>query len=356
MKKLNLAIIGQGRSGKLIHGNYYRSDENKFYTVKYVVDADAARRERAKTDYPGCTVLADYRELFACNDIDLVVNSTFSEMHYPITKDLLTHKLNVLVEKPFARKKSECDELIALAKENGVTLAVFQQSNLAPFYLFAKEVVASGKLGEIKEIKLSYNGFSRRWDWQTLQKRCAGNSYNTGPHPICIALGLMDFDPNIRVVFSKLDRVLNFGDSDDFCKILLDAPGKPFADIEIHSNDAYNPYHLKLLGSMGTLHSTIFDYKMTYIVPGENPPQALVETSPQDADGNPIYLSESLIKHEEAGSFSGDYSDIGAAALYEELYYAITEGKPMSVTPEMAAQVINVIETAHNQNPLPVKF
>lgn len=356
MKKLDLAIIGQGRSGKLIHGKYYRSEENRYYTVKYVVDADPARRERAKEEYPGCAVLADYRELFALSDIDLVVNASYSEMHYPITKDLLLHGYNVLVEKPFARRRSECDELIALAKEKGVVLAVFQQSNLAPFYLFAKQVVASGKLGEIKEIKLSYNGFSRRWDWQTLQKRCAGNSYNTGPHPICIALGLMDFDPNIRVVFSKLDRVLNFGDSDDFCKILLDAPGKPFADIEIHSNDPYNPCHLKLLGSLGTLQSTIFDYKMTYIVPGENPDQALEEGALQDANGMPIYCSEKLIKHEEAGTFSGDYSDIGAAALYEELYFAITEGKPMSVTAEMGAQVIEVIETAHKQNPLPVKF
>lgn len=42
MKKLNLAIIGQGRSGKNIHGKYYISEDNKYYNVKYVVDADAA--------------------------------------------------------------------------------------------------------------------------------------------------------------------------------------------------------------------------------------------------------------------------------------------------------------------------
>lgn len=356
MKTLNLAIIGQGRSGRYIHGNYYRSEDNRFYTVKYVVELDAARRARAAMDYPGCTVLADYHELFACSDIDLVVNASYSEMHYPITKELLTHGFNVLVEKPFARRRSECDELIALAKEKGVLLAVFQQSNLAPFFLFAKELVKSGKLGEIKQIKLSYNGFARRWDWQTLQKRCAGNSYNTGPHPICIALSLMDNDPNIRVVYSKLDRMLNYGDSDDFCKIILDAPGKPFADLEMHSNDAYNPYNLKLLGSLGTFQCTLSEYKMTYIVLGENPDQVLVEDFLQDANGNPVYCSENLIKHQQEGTFPSDVSAIGAAALYEELYWAITEGKEMSVTPQMAAQVVEVLETVHAQNPLPVKF
>ena len=43
-KRLNLAIIGQGRSGKDIHGVYYRSDRNVYYNVRYVVDFDPARR------------------------------------------------------------------------------------------------------------------------------------------------------------------------------------------------------------------------------------------------------------------------------------------------------------------------
>ena len=43
MKKLNLAIIGQGRSGKDIHGKYYVSEKNVYYNVKYVVDADEYR-------------------------------------------------------------------------------------------------------------------------------------------------------------------------------------------------------------------------------------------------------------------------------------------------------------------------
>ena len=42
----------------------------------------------------------------------------------------------------------------------------------------------------------------------------------------------------------------------------------------------------------------------------------------------------------------------------EHLFHiaAITEGKPMTVTPEMAAQIVGIIEAAHAQNPLPVKF
>ena len=50
MKKLNVAIIGQGRSGRNIHGTYFLSEDNKYYNVVAVVDALEHRRERAKKE------------------------------------------------------------------------------------------------------------------------------------------------------------------------------------------------------------------------------------------------------------------------------------------------------------------
>jgi hypothetical protein len=40
----------------------------------------------------------------------------------------------------------------------------------------------------------------------------------------------------------------------------------------------------------------------------------------------------------------------------EMLWKKIRKGEPMAITPEMAAQVINVIETVHGQNPLPIQY
>lgn len=356
MKKLNLAIIGQGRSGKDIHGKYYRSDDNQYYLVKYVVDADEFRRKVAEEIYPGCKTFASYEELYAFDDIDLVVNATYSEMHYPITRDLLLHGKNVLVEKPFGRSRYECDELMKLAKEHGVTLAVFQQTFLAPFYEFAYETMKSGKLGDVKQVNIRYNNFSRRWDWQTLQKKCAGSTYNTGPHPLGMALGFLDFDQDAKVAYSKLDTALTSGDADDYAKILITAPHKPLVDVEISSVDAYSPYTVKISGTKGTLKATPKEYEMTYILDGENPPRPVVEGFLKDDEGNPVYCSEKLNKHVEGEKFEGSAFDIGTAKFYEQLYYKIAEGKNMTVTPEMAAQIISVIEEVHAANPLPLKF
>ena len=356
MKKLNLAIIGQGRSGRDIHGKHLLSEANKYYDVKYVVDADAGRRARAEQEFAGCKTFASYEELFEIKDIDLVVNASFSQMHYPITLDLINHGFNVLVEKPFAKTYLDCQKLIKTAKEKGVVLAVFQQSLYSPYYIFAKELIASGKLGDIKEINIQFNGFARRWDWQTLLKNCAGGLYNTGPHPVGYALGFLDFDKNARVAYSKLDRGLTSGDGDDFAKVILTAPGKPVIDVEISSLDAYSPFNFKIQGSRGTFKCTAEKYEMTYIVDGENPEKPVIEEFLRDEEGKPIYCREDLKKHVEEGAFDGTAFDKGTADLYEQLYFKITEGKEMDVTPDMAADTIKVIAQVHAENPLELKF
>ena len=356
MKKLNIAIIGQGRSGKDIHGKYYRSADNVYYKVKYVVEADELRRRVSEEIYPGCRTFENYEELFALDDIDLVVNASYSEMHYPITKDLLLHGLNVLVEKPFGRTLFECEDLIKTARDRGLTLAVFQQTFLAPFYEFIYGLIKSGKLGDVKQIGIRYNGFARRWDWQTLQKKCAGSTYNTGPHPIGMGLGFLDFDEDAQVVYSKLDTAITSGDADDYAKILITAPRKPLIDIEISPIDAYSDYMIKVQGTKGTLKAKPSAYEMTYICDGENPERPVEENFLKDTDGNPVYCKEKLIKHTESGEFQGTAFDIGTAKLYEQLYFKLTEGRDMTVTPEMAAAVISVIEKVHAQNPLPLKY
>lgn len=356
MKKLNLAIIGQGRSGKDIHGKFYISEDNTLYNVRYVVDADAHRRDVSAARYPGAEVMADYRGLFG-KEIDLVVNATYSCEHTEITKDLIEHGFNVLVEKPFGRTRSECEQLIRLAKERGVVLAVFQQTFYAPFYRDVLRVIEEKKIGEPLQIDIRYNGLARRWDWQTLQKKLAGNAYNTGPHPFGMALGFLNFDSNVRVAFSKLANTpFSSGDSDDYCKAILVAPGGPVVDVEINNTDAYTPYTLKIQGTYGTFRCTTTDYECKYIVPGENPPRPVVESFLANEKGDPVYCGEKLITHEEKGHYIGTAFDVGTKLLYEDLYYAITEGREMYVTAEKAAAIIGVIETLHAENLLPVKY
>ncbi len=355
-KKLRIAIIGQGRSGRDIHGAYFKSENNDIIEVAYVVEYDPERRERAEKEYPGCKSFASYTDLYTLTDVDLVVNASYSDDHYRITRDLITHGFNVVVEKPFGANRVECETLIALAKRHNVKLAVFQQSFLAPVYLETERVIKSGVLGDIKQISIRYNGFARRWDWQTLLSRTAGGTFNTGPHPIGIALGFIDFDPEARVVFSRLGTGLTSGDGDDYSKIIIAAPSRPVVDIEISSIDAFSGYNVKLQGSLGTYKCSLTHYDMKYIVPGENPERPVIFESLKKDNGLPAYCSEQLITHEESVDFVGSAFDTAVNNFYHQVYAYINDGTPMTVTPEMASAVVAVIEAVHAQNPLPVRF
>ena len=354
MEKLKVAIIGQGRSGRNIHGKFFKSERNIWCDVVAVVETDELRRNRAKEEW-GCEVFSDYRELFG-KDYDLVVNATYSNDHYGISKDLLEHDMPVLVEKPMARNYYEAMDLVRTAKEHNVFFAVFQQSFLAPFYKHLKEVVESGKLGRILQVNINYSGFFPRWDWQTLQCRMGGNVYNTGPHPLGFALDFLDFSDEIRVPYSKLDRVLNTGDAEDYAKIILTAPGKPVVDVEISSNDAFHDYHVKVLGSKGTYKTSINHYDMKYIIDGENEIPAVEKNFIADAEGYPIYCNMDFVTHEEHGDFEGTAFQAAAGSFYEAVYNTIRNGEAFPIQPENIAKLINVIETVHAQNPMPVKF
>ena len=356
MEKLKIAIIGQGRSGRNIHGAFFRSEGNTYCDVVAVVDKDEKRRSRALEEYPGCQVYSDYQELFSRKDLDLIVNASFSDEHYPITKDLLEHGMNVVVEKPMARNYYECCDLIHTAKEHNALLAVFQQSLLAPYYVFAKKTAQSGKLGEIKQVSIHFNGFARRWDWQTIQRRLGGSVYNTGPHPIGFALDILDFDPNARVAYSKLDLAMTSGDAEDYAKIILTAPGKPVVDLEISSMDAFSDFNIKYQGTRGTLKCTTAAYQLKYYLDEENPAQPLQTDPLKNEQGLPIYCGEKLVTHEESGNFTGSAFNEAVHDFYKMVYDRLVNGIPMEVTPEMAARIINIIETVHGQNPLPLKY
>jgi len=356
MKKLKLAIIGQGRSGRNIHGAFLKTERNERWEVAAVVEQDAFRRQRALEEYPGIAVYESVEQLLSRKDLDLVVNASYSRQHYPVTKLLLENGFNVLVEKPFGRNYYECCELIKLAKDKGLVLDCFQQSFFAPFFVETKKVIESGKLGDIKQVSIRYNGLARRWDWQTLQCEMAGSVYNTGPHPLGFALDFLDFDKDARVIYSNIDCCLTSGDAEDYAKILLTAPGKPVIDVEISAMDAYSDYTLKLQGTRGTYKCTTSSYKMKYFIDEENEPRPVIRESLSDENGYPIYCGEKLNFHEEAGDFTGSAFDTAVQKFYEMMYDAIVCGKELIVKPEHAARIINVIEAVHAENPMEIRF
>ncbi len=353
MKKLNVAILGQGRSGWKIHGSSILEKLDKFNPVA-IVDPIEGRREKAAARYnKEIDTYADYTELFSRNDIDLVVNASPSYKHVEITKDLLEHGFNVLCEKPLARKADEVQLLIDTAKKNNVGFYVFQQSRFAAYFTEIKKIINSGVLGRIIQVSISFNGFARRWDWQTVQAFNGGNLLNTGPHPMDQALQLFgDGDPDVKCF---MDRVNTFGDAEDYVKVILSGEGKPIIDLEISSCKAYNPFLYNIQGSQGGLTATMDTINYKYFKPEECEEQVLIKEPLENEEGEPAYCFETLKWYEEEWNLDteqfGTFSYM-TGKYYDMLHSHITEGTELLVTGEQVKKQIGIIEECHRQNPL----
>ena len=232
--------------------------------------------------------------------------------------------------------------------------AVFQQSRFAPYYRQIQKVILSGVLGDIKLVKVAFNGFARRYDWQTLQCHNAGGLYNTGPHPLDQVLGFIgrDIMPN---VWCKMDTVCTLGDAEDFCKLILSYPGRPTIDLEVCSNTNFSPYTYLIYGTYGSLMGSMTHLDWKYYIPAEAPAIKLEK----DPLPGPSYCSDKLVFHEDHWDVPPEDKDLFnsmAARFYNNLYDAITAGAALAIPPEQVLQQIAIIEECHKQNPLPKKY
>ena len=350
MKQLRLVILGQGRSGRDIHGLHLKKDTERFKVVG-VVEPLKPRRDRAAEEY-GCEVFEDYHDILDRKDIDLVVNATPSNKHFEITKDLLEHGFNVLTEKPFVPTVEEFDILEKTAKEHGCHMLIFQQSRFANYFVKVKEIIASGVLGRLAEVSIQFNGYARRWDWQCLLACNGGALANTGPHPLDQALNILNDYDHMPNVFCKMDKLNVFGDAEDYCKLILTSPGKLLIDLEISSADAYPLYTYKIQGSCGTLKGTMSHIDWKYFKPEEAPARENVPgpyyTTPEAL---PTYCGETLKWYEE--SWDGDPQAPFIAAVaeyYNQIYLLFTEGRPHDIQPKQVRQQIAITREAHRQN------
>jgi len=350
MKRIRVGIIGQGRSGRDIHGDYLSQDARR-YRVVAAVDPMKDRRDRAAAEY-GCDVYRTHEPLLKRDDVDLVVNATPTKFHVPYTLKFLKAGFNVLCEKPFAAKARDVDRLIAASKKSGKVLAVFQQSRFAPYFQQVRKVIDSGVLGDIVQISIAFNGFSRRYDWQTLTSELGGSLLNTGPHPVDQALQLFGTDVMPQVT-CFMRCATSYGNADDHVKLILTGEGRPMVDLEISSCCPYPAFTYNVYGTRGGLKGTMSEMEWRYYDPKEAPKLRLRRTPLCKPDGTPSYCTDALKWRKrswKATPKAGLFHTM-SAAFYGMLYKTLTQGAPLLVTPQQVRQQIAVIEECHRQNP-----
>ena len=340
---IKTGIAGLGRSGWDIHVDLLRSLPDK-YRIAAVFDLDQNRGKEAVNEFKSRTY-SSLEELVKDEEVELLVVALPSHLHASWSIEAMKMGKDVVCEKPMATNLTDADKMIQVAKETGKILAVFQNRRYSPDFLKVQEVINSGKLGRIVMIKMSWNGFSRRWDWQTLKRYGGGTLNNTAPHAIDQALQL--FGEREPEIFCHLEKTLTLGDAEDHVKVILKTADAPMIDLEVTSACAYPQDHWLVMGTQGGLAGSTIELRWKYFDP-KRLPERPVDTKPTP---DRSYNREEIPWQEETWSIENDKSP-GQKGFYLDLYETLCKGAPLYITPESVRRQMEVIERCHKLSPV----
>jgi predicted dehydrogenase len=148
MKKVRLGIIGVGVMGTC-HARQVLDGAVKRCELTALCDI---RPQQMASFPPEIRQFDDSRKLIRSGEVDAVLIATPHYGHTTIGIDALRQGLHVLVEKPISAHKADCQRLIAAHKNKKQVFAAMFQMRTDPHYKKVRELIASGRLGELMRV------------------------------------------------------------------------------------------------------------------------------------------------------------------------------------------------------------
>ncbi|MFN5057607.1 MAG: Gfo/Idh/MocA family protein [Verrucomicrobiota bacterium] len=155
-RPLTVGVIGHTGQGNYGHGEdtvWLKIPQTKIVAV---ADADPKGLADAAQRLGGVKAYADYKVMLAeaKPDIAAICPRHIHEHRDMIVAAVESGVKGIYVEKPFVRTLAEADEIVKLCADKGVRLAIAHRNRYHPVVDVVKQLVASGEIGELKEVRV----------------------------------------------------------------------------------------------------------------------------------------------------------------------------------------------------------
>ncbi|HET9655870.1 MAG TPA: Gfo/Idh/MocA family oxidoreductase [Kineosporiaceae bacterium] len=332
---VRVGLLGYGAIG---HEHSRAVAEVPGLELAAVADLSAARLDAARRHSPGIRTHADAEALVADPGVDLVVVSTPPNTHAAWARSVLEAGKHVVVEKPFAIRTAEADEVLALARDRGRVALVYQNRRFDPDHLAIRRAVRAGRLGELFHLEAFVGGFGHPCNlWHSDAVASGGAFYDWGAHVLDQVLDLVDQD--VEQVTAATHKLRWFDVSNaDHSRVTVRFTGGAEATFVYSDLAAALKPRWYLLGTCGAL----VGHWRTERVVSRSEIGTLAEDVLAPADSPPL-----LDLHEPDGSVTRLATPPGPAhAFHAELADRIQFGLPTTVTGEQSRRVLAVMEAA----------
>ncbi len=324
--KIKTAIIGYGRNGSTMHALPISSNDD--FELCAVCDTEKEKLDAAREKY-GCRVYLDYKEMLRQEELDFVVVVTRSSQHSYMACDCLLSGKNVLVTKPWATNSLDVQKMTAYAAVSGKKLLPWLPARFGDILVRIREIVDSGEIGKVFQVKRLESTFGLRSDWQTLSEYGGGYLLNWGPHVIDQPLAL--FDSPVKSVYSEQRQVIMPGDTEDDYYVIMKTENEITFQSEFRISVSGMPNWV-VMGDRGT----IFAYNNKIITHKVTLPES-VDPNNYRGEVDAEVQEETIEKPRYYGDEFKIYKHIASVLKGEEEY---------SISLETALQVNNIIDAA----------
>jgi predicted dehydrogenase len=163
--------------------------------VVALVDLELERACRLAQTYDVPLATTDYREIVGW--VDAVIVAIPHHLHAAVALDFLGRGIHVLVEKPMATSRGECEEMIATARQAAAKLGVGLVRRFFDSNRLAERLIRTRFLGNVKRFEAEESVLFDRFKASpfTVLPPSGGVLLDTGPHTLDLLLWwLGDFD------------------------------------------------------------------------------------------------------------------------------------------------------------------
>lgn len=333
---IKTAVIGYGFSAKTFHLPFIEASENF-----QLVSISTSNLEQVKMKWPDITSYQTAQELIQESNAQLVVITAPNDVHFSLAKLCLQNKKHVIIEKPMVTTAHQGEELVSLAKAQGLVLSVYHNRRWDGDFLTIKKLIQNGSIGRVRFFESHFDRFLPvvRDRWREQPGPGTGNWFDLGSHLLDQALCLFGMP---QAITARCLVLRDNSKTTDYFHVLL------------HYSDCEVVLHGSPFSAGPNLRFQVQGTKGSFIKYGYDPQEELlklgrVPNTPQWAEENKEQFGTLFT---EAGSkiiptMRGSYQ-----SYYSGIADAINAEKAVPVSGEDALRIINLLEIAEKSNRL----
>jgi scyllo-inositol 2-dehydrogenase (NADP+) len=337
---IEVGLIGFGLAGRAFHAPVIRA-------VPGLHLAAILQRSgnEAAVKYPGVRIVRSLDELLAIQEIRLIVIATPNDTHYPLARQCLEARRDVIVDKPFTTTLEESISLVQIAKSAGRLLTVYQNRRYDGDFQALQQLVAAGTLGRIVRFETSYDRYRPQLKpgaWRETQRPGSGMLFDIAPHLIDHAMVLFGL-PEAVTADVRIER--ENAVADDAFDITLHYPNSMRAVLRSSILAAAPRPRFVVFGTQGSFVKQSFDPQETNLRSGHIPADTAWGAEPEEDWGVLTLPAGDTFTQRRIPSASCDYRD-----YYANVRDAILGRAPLAVTPKWSLNVMRMLELARESS------